>query len=235
MELRYKLSSYGIPDELLPLTHKGILKFEHHHNYLDMQKAKLRSNPNDPNYREIVACPRSNDVVFRKGTAFKNNVGNDLYRELLRERSLEYFRGDRGTRRDIAMSIIADIEGQNGLFLEWKNKQWLVFRSHEDIRKKISASFKQYNRGKNKERDQLVKAIQSAVAINTTDGQEGNFCRLGACGGGGGGNTANFEDQAEYTFLENPGKLLKAGYDENSGGSGGGGDNQCFGMSFTSA
>mmetsp|Transcript_18565 Transcript_18565/g.42889 ORF Transcript_18565/g.42889 Transcript_18565/m.42889 type:complete len:546 (+) Transcript_18565:513-2150(+) len=221
MELRYKLNSYGIPNDLLPLSHKGILKFEHHHNFLNMQKAKLRSNPNDPNFREIVVCPRENDVVFRKGTAFKNNRGNDLYRELLRDRSLVYFQGDRATRREISLSIAQEIEDKNGAFLEWKNKMWLVIRNQEDIRKKIAASFKQYNRDKNKERDQLVKTIQSAVAIgNALDDEE--EC-VGFCDPTRNPNAA-LEGRKEYAFLND--QPAKMSMPQEAG------RNQCFGMCF---
>merc|ERR1719343_1138202 len=150
MELRYKLSSYGIPADLLPLLHQGKLKFENHHNFLNMQIAKLWSKPGD---REIVDCPGSEDVVFRKGPWFKLNTGNHFYRDILQDRSLGYFAGDLATKKEIALSIIEDVENRNGRFLEWtKDKKWLVFQNRDDICKKVLASLKQFTRNRHKER-----------------------------------------------------------------------------------
>lgn len=168
MELRYKLAGFGVPIDLMPLSSTGKLKLENHRAWVNVLKAKLKSNPNNPNFREIVECPRINDVVFRKGPATKHNIGNQYYRELIENFSLEHFKGDRTQKYDITMIVIERINKRNGRFLEWKN-MWLVYKDMEQVRKKIASAFKQFNREKKKESIELVTAIENAIAIGDDD------------------------------------------------------------------
>eukprot|EP00536_Pseudo-nitzschia_multiseries_P013344 jgi/Psemu1/309872/fgenesh1_kg.563_\ len=82
-ELRYKLASYGIPTDLLQLSSTGTVKYHNHLAYLNLLQTKLdQQESRRPQMEEIVDCPRSYDVIFRKGPTFRNNPGNMYYREL---------------------------------------------------------------------------------------------------------------------------------------------------------
>lgn len=210
-ELRYKLCGYGVAADLLPLSSSGTLKFDNHRAFLRMREMKMMSNPKDPKYREIVECPRSVDVVFRKGPAAKHNKGNELYRDMLDEHRLEHFKGDKATKYDITMTIMKEIQSKGGRFLEWKNNAWQVFTNLEDARKKIAAGFKQKNRNyKTESAQELIDAISNAVAIEHDGMDTSNSSKTAE-----GYNTR----EREFVFIENtPAKRLKT--------------NVCFGMHF---
>lgn len=149
LELNYKLSGYGVPIELIPISSTGKLKFNYHRAMMNTLRTKMKMDVNSDDYKEIVECPRFNDVVFRKGPAAKLNTGNATYRELLRNYSFEHFTGDKQQKYDITMLIIQKIESRNGRFLDFQN-MWVVITDGEQVRQKVAAAIKQYNRGRRK-------------------------------------------------------------------------------------
>jgi len=167
LELRYKLAGFGVPVDLMPVSSTGSLKFGPHKVWINVLKEKLRMTPNNPNNREIVECPKIHDVVFKKGPATKHNIGNQKYRELIKEFSLEHFRGNRMQKYDITMIVIDEINKANGRFLKWENTMWLVYKEEEkeEVRKKIASAFKQFNRDRRPEALELVTAIDIATEI----------------------------------------------------------------------
>jgi len=214
LELRYKLAGFGVPIDLMPISSTGKLKFENHRGWINALKEKLRMTPNNPFNREIVECPRIHDVVFRKGPATKHNIGNQKYRELINEFSLEHYKGDRVQKYEITMIVIDRINKRNGRFLEWKN-MWLVYKDMEEVRKKIASAFKQFNRDRKKESLELVTAIDIATDIGD-DEPKGATKPKGA--------TTN----SIFTLLQGPTKRLKQSTDmyvKNN-------DESCFGKCF---
>ena len=101
-EMRYRVKSYGIPIELMPLTGTNVVKLNYHNQWMKTRRL-VESNQNkyrfqyncgykpeyecgfdiDGNNTElvtIVECPCSNDVVFRNGTQSMENPGNVMFR-----------------------------------------------------------------------------------------------------------------------------------------------------------
>lgn len=107
METRYRLKSYGIPSQLLPLTNTDTIKCTYHNQWIKTRKilerkekeiganqmgTKITSDPRETHEGAaaaadlLVECPALNDVVFRKGSR-KTSIGhpgNRFFRELLR-------------------------------------------------------------------------------------------------------------------------------------------------------
>jgi len=84
LEMRYRLKSYGIPIELLPITESGTIKYNHHQQW--MKTRKLLEQPvllGGANNDVVVECPGSNDVIFRRGTSSMENPGNNMYRDMI--------------------------------------------------------------------------------------------------------------------------------------------------------
>ena len=81
LEMRYRLKSYGIPIELLPITETGSIKITNHNHWIKTRKHIEQGIDN--NTVEIVECPGSNDVVFRQGTSSMENPGNVRCRDLI--------------------------------------------------------------------------------------------------------------------------------------------------------
>eukprot|EP00531_Pseudo-nitzschia_arenysensis_P017817 CAMPEP_0116134128 /NCGR_PEP_ID=MMETSP0329-20121206/10482_1 /TAXON_ID=697910 /ORGANISM="Pseudo-nitzschia arenysensis, Strain B593" /LENGTH=585 /DNA_ID=CAMNT_0003628821 /DNA_START=100 /DNA_END=1857 /DNA_ORIENTATION=- len=80
LEMRYRLKSFGIPIELLPITETGSIKMTNHNHWIKTRKHIEQGI--DKNIR-IIECPGSNDVVFRQGTSSMENPGNVRCRDLI--------------------------------------------------------------------------------------------------------------------------------------------------------
>jgi len=170
-ELLYKVAGYGVPVELVPMSNTFKVKFDNHRDWLNVIRTK--ASLNGTHQKDIVDCPRCNDVVFRKGPASrKYNRGNAYYRELIEDLSLEHFTGDTDVKFNLTILVMEKIENRGGRFLKWKN-MWVVDENAEQVRKKIASAFKQINRNrKNGDSQQLVQAIKHATVINKPEETE---------------------------------------------------------------
>mmetsp|Transcript_12545 Transcript_12545/g.26405 ORF Transcript_12545/g.26405 Transcript_12545/m.26405 type:complete len:541 (+) Transcript_12545:151-1773(+) len=161
-ELLYSLSSYGIPHDLIPISSTGKVKTATQSSWVNGQRVKMRNNDD----KEIVDCPRSLDVVFKQGPAYKNNPGNMYFRELIQMYSDEHLQGSKDEKYRITLSILQEVENRNGRFLEWSKAEgvWVVGKDRNKVRVKIAASLKQYNRQR-KESQQLKTTIENAASL----------------------------------------------------------------------
>jgi hypothetical protein len=216
------------------MSSTGTLKFENHRDWLHVIQVKMsRRGAYD---EEIVDCPRLNDVVHRKGPASKLNPGNAYYQELINDSSLAHFTGDRHKKYEITMHVIEQVHSRGGRFLEWRN-MWVVYKDLEKVRKKVASAFKQINRNrKHEEKQQLVKAISNATAIDVDEGSSRSLSAPAPKEPFRSRSTAATETNAEspnhrantsmeYAFVDNPAKRLRTTQINDD-------DSACFGMCF---
>jgi len=172
-ELRYALASYGIPEQLLPLSNTGTVKTANHSRWINAMRSKMDrdrrrqeknltssiendkinfSKINDSSNvleeEDIIDCPGSRDVIFRKGPTYKNNPGNMHFRELIESTHDQHMKASRKEKCRITWNIVREIEKQNGRFLDWSmsREMWIVSKDREKIRTKVAACYKQFNR-----------------------------------------------------------------------------------------
>ena len=159
-----------MPVDLLPVSYSGTVKTANHLCWLKALRAQEQDGGNGTGNDEIkeviVECPRSYDVIFRKGPTYKNNPGNMNYRELVELTSDEHTKATRKGKYEITWRIVKNIEDQNGRFLEWSKSRelWIVVTDREKIRNKIAACYKHYNHKKlnNKKRAVAQQAVSQA-------------------------------------------------------------------------
>lgn len=163
LEMRYRLKSYGIPIELLPITETGSIKLVNHNHW--MKTRKHLEQALDESER-VVECPGLNDVVFRQGTSSMEHPGNvrcrDLILSLLEDRDrqikahpeidFDCYNTTSGNNNTAAAKIhneIVDrfldkvIRQRGGCFLEWNKHRsaWVQFFNETKIKQKISVLF----------------------------------------------------------------------------------------------
>lgn len=235
VELKYKLTGYGVPVELLPMSSTGTVKFDNHRDWLTVIRTK--STVGEIYRDDVVDCPRCNDVVHRKGPSSKYNIGNNYYRELIEDCSLEHFTGDRYKKYDLTVMVIEKIKERGGRFLEWKG-MWVVYRDQESVRKKVASAFKQYNRSRKKvETQQLVQTLAIATAIGDEFSAPKDAPTSAAVDEliESDDSSKRSTDEADnFFFLQNAStkrrRLTKAGFNDNENGCW---DNKaCFGKCF---
>lgn len=168
-ELLYKLSGFGVPTDLLPISCTGKVKTANHSAFLNVQRAKLKRRNDE---EEIVECPRSEDVVFKKGPGYRNNPGNVYFRSLIEKYGEEHHVADKEEKYQITLRVLEAVEKINGRFLEWnkKRKLWLASKDRNKIRTKVASSIKQYNRQRRQQEEQLQSSIANAASIESSFG-----------------------------------------------------------------
>mmetsp|Transcript_18840 Transcript_18840/g.46766 ORF Transcript_18840/g.46766 Transcript_18840/m.46766 type:complete len:581 (-) Transcript_18840:217-1959(-) len=147
LEMRYRLKSYGIPIELLPITETGSIKMTNHNHWIKTRKHIEQGIDNDT--VKIVECPGSNDVVFRQGTSSMENPGNvrcrDLILSLLEERDntikSSVSNEEAKIHNEIVDRLVDMIERQHkGRFLEWDKHRgtWTEMFDKPKVKQKAS-------------------------------------------------------------------------------------------------
>ena len=168
-ELLYLLSSFGVPVDLLPVSSTRKVKVSNQFSWVNVQRAKLLIDDTE-NGEEIVECPRSADVVFKKGPSYRNNPGNLLFRRLIEQYGDSHLKSvEKDKKYQITLRIVEAIEEVNGRFLEWckPRKMWLIMKDRNKIRSKVASSIKQYNRQRSRQMQQLKTSLETA---STSDG-----------------------------------------------------------------
>ena len=150
-ELREILSSYGIPVNLIPTTHSGVIKTQEFRKWLKLQRRIDDLEAAEERFTHV-DCPGANDVVFRAGSTMVENPGNVMFRSLVESKCLEAIaQSDRElppqkTKEDVAMEIINEIilKRPNARFLKWNNDYgyWVEFAKVEEVKTKIAVTFR---------------------------------------------------------------------------------------------
>ena len=145
LECRYRLSSYGISGDNLPLipaTNKVDMK--HHikwcrsHSVVPTSDAKNSVSAIEPTH---------NDVLYMGGNR-SNNGGNQHLKNLVVEWSQIYDSGTNDTKRRVVHEIIDNIHRTGGRFIsesEGPGMGWVVL-SKDEVRLKITQNFRNHRR-----------------------------------------------------------------------------------------
>jgi len=189
MELRYKLSGFGVPVEMLPVSHTGTVKTASHSSWINVQRTQLLNQENCDGI-EIVECPRSEDVVFKKGAGSRYHPGNLYFRALVESAADNHQQATKKKKVDITLQIVENIEKINGRFLEWSKprKIWIVNKDRSKIRAKVASSIKQFNRQK-RGSQQLENTMKIGSSVAQSSVYESNEVE---------GVNAFFMEQAYY-------------------------------------
>lgn len=111
-------------------------------------------------------CPKSADVVFKKGPGYRNNPGNLYFRDLIELAGEDHKKADKEEKFEITLRIVEKIDAIGGRFLEWskQRKMWIVNKDLKKVRSKVASCVKQYNRQR-LESEQLNAVLADAAEV----------------------------------------------------------------------
>lgn len=140
----YKLQSYGIPTDHIPISFSGTIKTGYMKQWTRAREAREASLFLDPgrNFTGVIECPNLSDVLFRQGISLTWNPGNARIRSMIEEmtRDRKTAEGDKlvkRKRREMVLDIIHDV-GQTCRFLMWNDGGWWTeIRDQEQLILKI--------------------------------------------------------------------------------------------------
>ena len=164
IELRYKLKTYGMPVESIPVTGSGSIKTQHLKQWIQ-KRTSIDEIGSDGG---IVECPRSNDVVFRTGKSNMCNPGNAMFFNLIESRMQEHSAATQLERSEITKSIIWTIRNSGGRFLGWDNSRsgWIEIVGMSQIHKKVANRVKAF---KSRSTATVQQTLQSSTDVFQTE------------------------------------------------------------------
>lgn len=165
LEIRYKLQGFGIPVDLLPLTHTLTLKRQNHLQWIAFRKLIEQNQGGNSaddcpgkgkknlckafniHPTDLVECPRSYDVIIGKAK-YTNNPGNVFYRSLIEATHDEHISACKRDKVELTWRIVRQMEERNGRFLELNKslKAWVHIRDRNVMRQKVAQSYKEFKR-----------------------------------------------------------------------------------------
>jgi hypothetical protein len=155
LEILYKLMSYGIPVDLIPVTETGNVKTKHLAQWIKVRKAIESGSTH------IVECPSMNDVIIRFGKAYMSHPGTVMFRGIMESYYEEH--SNAATKEEkvaITWKIVEAVESKGGRFLVWdKGGWWTELKDRAQIRTKVAVSMKDHSK-----RMQALHNVQSTYS-----------------------------------------------------------------------
>jgi len=126
---------------------------------------------------DIVDCPRSNDIIFRKDKNYFNTSGNVYFRQLIEATNTEHSKLEKRTDK-VAMTwrIYQQMEQErqgpgtvNTRFLDRDRKYniWFIQKDRNIIREKIATTYREYNRSCRLKNEKKQQQQQQQTQMNT--------------------------------------------------------------------
>jgi len=205
VELLYKLQSYGIPTEHIPISFSGTIKTGYLKQWIRAREAQESTIylelGND--LRGIIECPLMSDVLFRQGISLIANPGNATVRRLIEvmheQQEVEFKNQVKLKRREMVLDIIEEVS-KTSRFLSWNDGGWWsIIQDREQLILKIEYLIKEVRKSK-REKHHPIKLKSSTSMFchdsnkrprtdsygGNTDSSDddGNSCVKGSCGKG---------------------------------------------------
>lgn len=186
MEIQYKLGSYGIPFEHIPVSWTGNLKVQYLKQWMRTRLA-MEQNTLLEDDNSITDCPQLQDVVFRQGTSAVSHPGNVKFRsfiesiiikeehEKLQQISSSYKKKIKLKRpKQIALEIYEEHQQTNsndGRFLIWNNQNgwWDKLDDSEKICSKIEYMVREFQKVSQKGSGTTRKKALLTTDVKTLD------------------------------------------------------------------
>jgi len=157
-EIKYKLTTFGLPMDSLPLTSQLELKKNNHTKWIAKQVAKEKFLKEKVGKKGVVFTkvdvPGCDDVLAGVGKFFQQHSGNHSHRELVLGQLGQYTEAITKPEKDaVILEIVAQIRERGGRYLKKDKDGWWVemtARKPSKSRRSRLTIFKAHNRNRNR-------------------------------------------------------------------------------------
>eukprot|EP00980_Cylindrotheca_fusiformis_P028644 scaffold22625_cov174-Cylindrotheca_fusiformis.AAC.2 len=174
MECQYRLTTYGIPRELLPLTEGDEAILEYHLSWYNsrlLEEGSVAYVRGTESSNDQIDEPRLLDVLF--GKRINRDGGNRTLRSHVQAHSMEYECANKTRKLELVEQVINDIQSSGGRFLvqevvirdDTTFTTWRLLRLDE-VRGKIHQAFRNHRRPRVALQEQ-VATIAAAASKGT--------------------------------------------------------------------
>lgn len=205
VELRYQISGYGIPVDLLPLTPTGNVKVSYLRHWIRLRATVEEADLDAPcpqnrhqgehehehasngtnSYKThgvftMIECPGSLDVVFRPGRPVMNHPGNVAFRSLIESMSKTHETATQTKKSTIVKGVVDEIKTKGGRFLVWDEKHgcWTAILDDNKQRHKVAIAFrnfKSYKKAQGNRQTNTESTMVTAFEKLSHGGSSGGF------------------------------------------------------------
>ena len=124
VECIYKLMTFGIPSDILPVTSAGKLRLDFHREFLKTQKAREKQQAILENTQRIVV-PESLDVLLGRGRTFRSNPGNVRFHNVIDKHFERYEQSNRTVKLVLSEEVVIEIKKLGSRFLKQTETGWI--------------------------------------------------------------------------------------------------------------
>ena len=148
-EINYKLTTFGLPIDSLPLTSQLELKKNNHTKWIAKQVAKEKFLKEKVGKKGVVFTkvdvPGCDDVLAGVGKFFQQHSGNHSHRELVLGALGRYTEAITKPEKDsVILDIVAQIRERGGRYLKKDTDGWWVEMTDEEAFQKSKKSFNNF-------------------------------------------------------------------------------------------
>ncbi|KAL3923130.1 MAG: hypothetical protein SGILL_001833 [Bacillariaceae sp.] len=148
LETQYKLMSFGIPIQELPISCTGTVKLKNLHSWIQSRMAIDEARQQGFDTSSLILHPGTRDVLFSKGGNARNQ-GNLEFHQLMEARILTYNgTSSRKEKREIRDGIISTVCSRSGRFLEMTQTgvYWVEILDMETLHSKVTSALNDFTR-----------------------------------------------------------------------------------------
>jgi hypothetical protein len=138
-DVLFKLLTFGIPDNVLPITADGEPKVKYHRSWLKSRRRQEETQADAE--KEIIVVPRRLDILLGRGKPIQEHFGNLRYHALLDYYQNAYERAMKFDKCQISRRIVQTVHANNGRFLKQEGAGWSLVDDHV-ARDKVSHAFR---------------------------------------------------------------------------------------------
>ena len=145
-EQLFKLMTFGIPVQVLPISSDGKIHLEHHKLWLEQRKnreAHERNGAVSASEAKHCVIPGPKDVIFGRDSIARTHLGNARYINIIASHQQQY--DDCPTTYDrtiIAADIVLRIKESGGRFLKLDRAGRWVVVDDEAAKDKVTSAFR---------------------------------------------------------------------------------------------
>ncbi|KAL3912165.1 MAG: hypothetical protein SGILL_006992 [Bacillariaceae sp.] len=139
-DINYKLTTFGIPDQCLPVTAEGEPKIKGHRAWVKARK-KQEDQEDIVMNAKMVVVPGRVDVLLGRGKPIQEHFGNLRYHVLLDHYQQAYESAKKFEKMQVAQKVVDLVHEYSGRFLKQEGAGWIEV---EELvaREKVSHAFR---------------------------------------------------------------------------------------------
>lgn len=147
LENRYRLLSYGIPVDTIPITDTGTVKTKHFIQWIKSRQM-IEAAAKQSDTTAYIDSPLSTDVVFRNGTSTMSHPGNVKFRDLIATHFPEHSQATSAQQKSAVSWKVVDQVLKNGRFLQWDKRMacWTPMTNKKEIRTKVALNLRDFKK-----------------------------------------------------------------------------------------